>query len=127
LRFGQEGTIGRQRGATGASIGTKMSEKNFTAVATLDEVPDGAKKVVTVGGVPILLCHTEDRVFAVRNECSHAYSTLDCGRMKYGWISCPVHGARFDLETGEPLNPPATQPLQIYEVRIVGNSIEVAV
>ena len=104
-----------------------MIDKSFTAVATLDEVPDGEKKVVTVNGVPVLLCNSADRIFAVRNECSHAYSTLDCGRMKYGWISCPVHGARFDLETGEPLNPPATAPIQTYEVRIVGDTIEVAV
>jgi len=104
-----------------------MSDKTFTAVATLDEVPAGSKKLVDVGGVPVLLCHTADRVFAVRNECSHAHETLDCGRMKYGWISCPVHGARFDLETGEPLNPPATQPIQTFEVRIVGETIEVAV
>ncbi len=104
-----------------------MSDTTFTAVATLDEVPAGSKKLVDVGGVPVLLCHTADRVFAVRNECSHAHETLDCGRMKYGWISCPVHGARFDLETGEPLNPPATQPIQTYEVRIVGETIEVAV
>lgn len=104
-----------------------MSEKTFTSAARLDEVPDGAKKVVTLGGVPVLLCHTEGRIFAVRNECSHAYSTLDCGRMKYGWISCPVHGARFDLETGEPLNPPATQPIETFEVRVAGDTIEVAV
>lgn len=104
-----------------------MSDKIFTVVATLDEIPAGSKKLVDVGGVPVLLCHTADRIFAVRNECSHAHETLDCGRMKYGWISCPVHGARFDLETGEPLNPPATQPIQTYEVRIVGETIEVAV
>jgi 3-phenylpropionate/trans-cinnamate dioxygenase ferredoxin subunit len=104
-----------------------MSDKNFTAVATLDELPADAKKVVTVAGVPVLLCHSDDRIFAVRNECSHAHEALDCGRMKYGWISCPVHGARFDLETGEPLNPPATEPLTIFEVLIVGAAIEVAV
>lgn len=104
-----------------------MSDKNFIAVATLDDLPTDTKKVVTVNGVPVLLCHSDDRVFAVRNECSHAHEALDCGRMKYGWISCPVHGARFDLETGEPLNPPATEPLTIFEVRIVGNTIEVAV
>jgi 3-phenylpropionate/trans-cinnamate dioxygenase ferredoxin subunit len=119
--------ITRGHSAPEAPIGTKMSENVFTAVATLDEVPAGEKKLVNVGGVPVLLCHSEDRVFAVRNECSHAYSTLDCGRMKYGWISCPVHGARFDLETGEPLNPPATEPIQTYPVRVVGNTIEVAV
>jgi 3-phenylpropionate/trans-cinnamate dioxygenase ferredoxin subunit len=105
----------------------KMSNSKFTAVATLEDVPAGTKKVVAVNGMPVLLCHTDDRIFAIRNECSHAHEALDCGRMKYGWISCPVHGARFDLETGEPLNPPATEPLQTFEVRIVGETIEVAV
>lgn len=104
-----------------------MSDQTFTAVSTLAELPEGAKQVVTVNGVPVLLCHSGGTVYAVRNECSHAHETLDCGRMKFGWISCPVHGARFDLETGEPLNPPATQPIQTYAVRLVGDAIEVAV
>ncbi|MEO5586666.1 MAG: non-heme iron oxygenase ferredoxin subunit [Novosphingobium sp.] len=104
-----------------------MSDKSFIAVATLAELPAEAKKLVTVGRVPILLCHTAGRIFAVRNECSHAYATLDCGRMRDGWISCPTHGARFDLETGEPLNPPATVPIQVFAVRVVGDVIEVAI
>ncbi|MFT4027868.1 MAG: non-heme iron oxygenase ferredoxin subunit [Novosphingobium sp.] len=104
-----------------------MSDPAFTAVSTLAELPEGAKQAVTVNGVSVLLCHSDGKVFAVRNECSHAHETLDCGRMKYGWIACPIHGARFDLETGEPLNPPATQPIRTYAVRIVGEAIEVAV
>lgn len=104
-----------------------MSEKTFVAVIRLEDVPAGSKKVVQVNGNEILLCHTNDRVFAVRNLCSHAYEALDCGRMRNGWISCPVHGARFDLETGVPMNPPASMPIDIFEVRIVDGSIEVAV
>jgi len=104
-----------------------MTEKTFVAVATLDEVPPGTKRVVDVNGISLLLCNTLDRLFAVRNLCSHAYETLECGRMRGGWISCPVHGARFDLETGAPINPPATMPIETYEVRVIGDSIEVAV
>lgn len=104
-----------------------MSDKTFVSVAKLDEVPAGSKKVVEANGNQILLCHTNDRVFAVRNLCSHAYETLECGRVRNGWISCPVHGARFDLETGTPMNPPASIPIDTFEVRIVGDSIEVAV
>lgn len=104
-----------------------MSEKSFVAVAKLEDVPAGTKKLVTVNGIEVLLCHTKDRIFAVRNLCSHAHEALDCGRMKGGWIACPVHGARFDLETGEPINPPATLPIDTYEVRIEGDTIEVAV
>jgi len=104
-----------------------MSEKTFHPAATIDEVPPGQKKLVTVAGVEMLICNTKDRFFAVRNLCSHAHETLDCGRMRAGWISCPVHGARFNLETGEPMNPPATMPIDTYEVRVTGDTIEVAV
>lgn len=102
-----------------------MSEKTFVAVAKLDEVPAGAKKQVSANGNDILLCHTNDKIYAVRNLCSHAYETLECGRLRNGWISCPVHGARFDLETGNPINPPASIAIDTFEVRITGDDIEV--
>jgi 3-phenylpropionate/trans-cinnamate dioxygenase ferredoxin subunit len=92
-----------------------MSEKVFVAAAKLDEVPPGAKKLVAL------------KLFAVRNLCSHAYERLDCGRMKNGWISCPVHGARFDLETGAVMNPPAVMPIDVFELRVIGDSIEVKI
>ncbi|GGN60482.1 MAG: (2Fe-2S)-binding protein [Novosphingobium sp.] len=104
-----------------------MSEKTFVAVAKLDEVPAGGKKVVDVNGTSVIVVNSKDKIFAVRNLCSHAYETLECGRVRAGWISCPVHGARFDLETGNPMNPPATMPIDTYEVRIEGDTIEVAV
>lgn len=104
-----------------------MSEKSFVAAAKVDDVPAGTKKLVEVNGQSILLCHTRDKIYAVRNLCSHAYEALADGRMKNGWIACPVHGARFDLETGAAMNPPATMPIDTFEVRIEGDSIEVAV
>jgi len=104
-----------------------MSDKSFVAVAKLDEVPAGGKKVVEANGISIVLCNTKDRIFAARNLCSHAYETLECGRVRAGWISCPVHGARFDLETGKPMNPPATMPIDVYEVKIEGDTISVLV
>ncbi|MCJ2177617.1 Rieske (2Fe-2S) protein [Novosphingobium album (ex Hu et al. 2023)] len=104
-----------------------MSEKVFVAAAKVDEIPAGGKKVVEINGVSVVVVNTKDRIFAVRNLCSHAHETLECGRVRAGWISCPVHGARFDLETGNPMNPPATMPIETYEVRIEGDTIEVAV
>lgn len=104
-----------------------MSDKTFHAAAKVDDLPPNTKLLVSVEGNDILLCHTKDRIFAVRNLCSHAHEALDCGRMRSGWISCPVHGARFDLETGAPMNPPAILPIDTFEVRVEGDSIEVAV
>jgi 3-phenylpropionate/trans-cinnamate dioxygenase ferredoxin subunit len=104
-----------------------MSEKTFVAVAKLEDVPAGTKKLVEADGIEVILCNTRDTIYAVRNLCSHAHEKLDCGKMKNGWISCPVHGARFSLETGEPMNPPATMPVTVYEVRVTEGTIEVAV
>ncbi len=104
-----------------------MSEPNFVTAAHLADVPQGDVLVIDIAGRSILLCHTEDGVFAVENLCSHAAQSLECGRVKNGWISCPTHGARFDLETGEPLGRPATQPIATFPVRIAGGIIEIAV
>ncbi len=104
-----------------------MSEKSFVAVAKLEDLPAGAKIIVQANDIEIVLCNTRDTIFAVQNLCSHAHEKLDCGKMKNGWISCPVHGARFDLESGQPMNPPATMPIRTYQVRVVDDMIEVAV
>ena len=83
-----------------------MPEPAFIPVARTAEIAPGGVKLVEAGGRAILLVEHEGRIFAVENQCSHAQEPLACGRVKYGWIACPAHGARFDLETGEPLNPP---------------------
>lgn len=105
----------------------EMSDKTFVPAARVDEVPAGEKKLVKLNGNEILLCHAGDGIYAIRNLCSHAYEPLECGRMRNGWIACPVHGARFDLATGAVVGPPAVLPIDVFEVRIVGDMIEVAV
>jgi 3-phenylpropionate/trans-cinnamate dioxygenase ferredoxin subunit len=102
-----------------------MTDGKFVAVAAAQDVSPGTAKAVTVGGRSILLCHSADRIFAVENLCSHAQQPLECGRVRNGWIACPTHGARFDLETGEPLFGPATEPIATFAVRIDGDTIEV--
>jgi 3-phenylpropionate/trans-cinnamate dioxygenase ferredoxin subunit len=103
-----------------------MTELTFIAVATMDEIAPETAKAVEVNGRSILICHSDGRFFAIENMCSHAQEPLACGRLKRGWISCPAHGARFDLETGEPLNPPASEPIVTFPVRITGDVVEVA-
>lgn len=104
-----------------------MSDKRFVAVARVEEVPAGKKKCLELEGHRILLCNSQDTIYAIENQCSHVQEPLEDGRMRGGWIACPVHGARFELATGKPLNPPAYTPIRTYEVRISGDTIEIAV
>lgn len=104
-----------------------MCEDKFHPAAALDDIADGAVMKVEIEGKAILLCNSGGQIFAVSNRCSHADELLDCGMMRGGWIACPAHGARFDLASGEPLNPPATQPITAFEVRERDGMIEVRV
>jgi 3-phenylpropionate/trans-cinnamate dioxygenase ferredoxin component len=102
-----------------------MIGKIFVPVAQEADVPVGQKLLVEAGGKSILLCHTAERIFAIINKCSHAEEPLAEGRVRGCWIACPVHGARFDLETGEAMNAPAKDPIEIFAVRVVDGVIEV--
>jgi 3-phenylpropionate/trans-cinnamate dioxygenase ferredoxin subunit len=83
--------------------------------------------MVQVEGTCILICHANQRLYAISNTCSHNERPLDRGRVMGTSISCPFHGARFDLATGKALNLPATKPVATYEVRVVDDWIEVLV
>src|SRR3546814_12166153 len=85
---------------------TKMSEKAFVAAAKLEDVPAGGKKVVEINGVSVILVNTKDKIFAVRNLCRNAYEQMECGRVRAGWISCPVHGPPFAPHTCTPRSAP---------------------
>lgn len=91
------------------------------------DLPPGQMRCVEIAGVPVLLVHAKDGVFAVHNICSHAYARMDEGRLRGHRLICPLHGASFDVRDGTVLGAPATAPLQSFPVRIVDGQIEVHV
>ena len=85
----------------------------------LDEVPDGTMKMAWVDGTdPVLVVNSGGAIRAMQGICSHEYFELDKGFLTDGSLTCALHLSRFDLETGEPLDPPADVPLALYEVVI---------
>ena len=91
----------------------------------LADLPPGEQRAVALAGLDVLLINDGSIIHALENRCSHADSPLDCGRVRLGWIACPAHGARFDLETGEALTGPASEPVRVFAVRVVDGTIEV--
>lgn len=104
-----------------------MSSGAYVKALLESDLADGAKTLVEIEGRPVLVCKSAGKLYAVSNICSHAEETLECGRMRGGWIACPVHGARFELATGRAMNPPATKPIPVYDVRVQDGWIEVAI
>ena len=78
------------------------------------------------GTEPLLLVNVGGVVRAVQGICSHEYFELDRGFLTAGSLTCALHLSRFDLVSGEPLDPPADEPLAVYPVSIEDGRIVVA-
>jgi len=78
--------------------------------------------MVQVDGTDILLVH-RDGVHALQGICSHEYFELDKGFLTGDSVTCALHLSRFDLVTGEALDPPAVMPLVRWPVIIEDGSI----
>ncbi len=57
--------------------------------------------------------------------CTHSEASLSEGEVSGTKIECWLHGAEFDLRTGEALTPPATSALKTFKVEVSGNQVVV--
>jgi 3-phenylpropionate/trans-cinnamate dioxygenase ferredoxin subunit len=90
----------------------------MTRAAALSDLDDGKPFAVEVDDVEIVLVRQGDTVHALRDECSHAELALSEGEVTPQGIECWLHGSCFDLRTGEPSSPPATEPVEVFAVEI---------
>jgi 3-phenylpropionate/trans-cinnamate dioxygenase ferredoxin subunit len=94
----------------------------------VDEVPDGTMKMAWLDGVEqILVINIGGSLRAVQGICSHEYFELDKGFLTGDTITCALHLSRFDLLTGDALDPPAEDPLAMYPVVVEDGRILVEV
>jgi 3-phenylpropionate/trans-cinnamate dioxygenase ferredoxin component len=99
----------------------------FSRACALAEIPAGEALAATVDGVELAVVRNGDDVYAIYDECSHAAIPLSEGEVEGCEIECWLHGSRFDLRTGKPSGPPATDPVPTYPVRVEGDDVLVDV
>lgn len=76
-------------------------------------------------GDSICVARIGDEVFAIGDTCSHSDASLSEGDITDFKIECWLHGAEFDLRTGQALTPPATAPVHKYSVSVDGDSVTI--
>ena len=91
---------------------------DFERVAAVSEIAPGGRLYIIVDDTPSLLVRIGDEFFAVEDVCSHDGQPLTNGLIADCSITCPRHGARFDLRNGQPLCMPATEPIATFEVQV---------
>jgi 3-phenylpropionate/trans-cinnamate dioxygenase ferredoxin subunit len=94
-----------------------------TKLCPLSDVADGASVRIELSQVDVAVVRVGDEVFALEDVCSHAEFPLTDGDVDGTTIECALHGSRFDLRSGKPLTPPATQPVRTYPVSVVDGDV----
>jgi 3-phenylpropionate/trans-cinnamate dioxygenase ferredoxin subunit len=100
-----------------------------TVVCRFDELAPGTARRFEIDGIAVAVVRIDDVVYAIGDVCSHANVSLSGGEV---WcdereLECPKHGSTFDLTTGEPVTLPATQPVPVFDARVVDGDIVVGV
>ena len=98
-----------------------MSE--FERVASVEEIDPGGRLSIFVDDVPALLVRVGDEFFAIEDVCSHDGQPLTHGPVADCSITCPRHGAKFNLRTGAAMCMPAIEPIETFEVQVKGGAV----
>jgi 3-phenylpropionate/trans-cinnamate dioxygenase ferredoxin subunit len=92
---------------------------------TLSSLTPGKPVRIEKNGESICVARIGNEVFAIGDVCSHSDASLSEGDITDFKIECWLHGAEFDLRTGEALTPPAVAPVKSYSVTVDGDSVTV--
>ena len=100
-----------------------MSE--YTKIADAADLSPGTAMSTEFGGAKVALFNVEGTVYAISDTCTHRGGTLSEGTVDGTTVTCPLHGATFDLTTGNATGPPASAPVTRYDVRVEGDEIQI--
>ncbi|MCW5953382.1 MAG: non-heme iron oxygenase ferredoxin subunit [Propionibacteriaceae bacterium] len=96
----------------------------FVRACSTLEIPVGGVIPIDLGGdADIAVVNTAEGFFAIRDVCSHGEVPLSEGEVDGSTLECYMHGSRFDLRTGLPLELPATTGVPVYPVRVEGDDL----
>ncbi len=99
---------------------------NWLKVASVDGF--GTVQTVDHDGEVIAVFNLEDGFYAINDECSHDEASLSDGDVvEKCQVECPLHGAKFDIKTGENLSFPAVVPVQAYPTKVEDGDVYVQV
>ena len=95
----------------------------FVPVVKVSDVPDPGSVLVEVDDRLIVLFHVGGEFYALDDVCTHDGGPLGEGPVEDHTVTCPRHGAKFDICTGQALTMPATRPTVAHEVRVEGDRV----
>ena len=100
---------------------------NYHRVAKTKDVAPGCGMAVEVGEKQVALFNVDGTFYAIGGTCTHRGGPLAEGSLEGTTVTCPWHGATFDVCTGKKQTPPAPTEVPSYSVRVTGEDVEVEI
>ena len=96
-------------------------------IANTEDVQEGSAIAVDVAGNSVALFNVEGTYYAIDDTCTHQGGPLCEGEVEGTEVTCPWHGATFDLTNGSVLSPPAPDGVAGYKVVVEENEIKIEI
>jgi 3-phenylpropionate/trans-cinnamate dioxygenase ferredoxin subunit len=103
------------------------SKVEFIEIAPASELPDGERLFVEIGSKPVVIFKIAGQFFSIADVCSHDDGPVGEGQLEGYTITCPRHGAQFDVRTGKVVQMPAVVDIPAYPVRVIDGMIQLGV
>ena len=98
---------------------------DFVRVASASEIPSGRLKLVDVQGERVAVANVDGSFYAFADECTHDGGPLSEGDLEGEIVTCPWHFSRFNVRTGEIVESPAEETVEVFEVKVEGDDVYV--
>lgn len=131
-------------------------DNSYVEAGKVSEINNGQMKHVEINGEEIVIANIDGKFYAFAERCGHMNSRLSHGSINQNIVTCPFHGAKFDITTGKKVRepvleiPPDMEPLpakwqkymeyvsqeiafiktydqKTYEVKVEGDTIKIKV
>jgi 3-phenylpropionate/trans-cinnamate dioxygenase ferredoxin component len=96
---------------------------SFLKVADMYELEEGGLLPLEADGELVCLARVEGCIYAFTDNCTHISGPLNEGELEGHVLTCPWHGAQFDVRTGKVLRGPARQEILTYPVKVEDDTI----
>ncbi len=103
------------------------SEVEYVEVVPASELPNGERLFVEIADRPLVIFNIAGQFFSIGDVCSHDDGPVGEGDLDGYIITCPRHGAEFDIRTGKVVQMPAVVDIPAYPVRVVDGMIQVGI
>ena len=98
---------------------------NFVKVASTSDLKPGENKIVSVNGTDVALFNIEGEFYAINNTCLHRGGPLGEGFLEDDVVTCPWHGWRYNVKTGQNVMIP-TAKVATYQVKVENDDVLVS-